>query len=241
MAWSGVGRDQGPCSSAKKHLRPPSQVSRASRLLLGVPRPAGPLKIRARVVPKDSAASRLPWPAAGTLWPSRLLRCIISPHQLTFLLGGGRRRLQGPQEPESALRFGIQHTARPSPEGSSGRHAFPSLALHMTGAGQLNWVTTINTNSAACPKTYITADTVPQETSSAHGPISCPRPRALVLETKLLLDSPAGTGPPALPASTLRGSSLCLRVWLPTLPGQHRASPPLPKQHPLPSGTKGFL
>lgn len=43
--------------------------------------------------------------------------------------------------------------------------------------GRLNWVTTINTNSASCPRTYITADTASGRRSAVSVPVSCPAPR----------------------------------------------------------------
>lgn len=85
----------------------------------------------------------------GTCLPG----CVTSP-----LSSGGWRRDQ--RTPVA----GVCATARPSPEDSSVADTpFLSWPLHITGTGQLNWVTTINTNSASCPKTYITIDTVSQE------------------------------------------------------------------------------
>lgn len=165
---------------------------------------------------------------------------IISPNSRSDFSSWGMAetqdgRARGPWGPRSQDR----PRAQPRP------CAWPLQAPSRDTDGQLNWVTTINTNSASCPQTYITADAVSGRRSSISVPISCPAPRLCssckqscfwTPRPALALGAPHGTrsGSGLPPFWAARGGAR----WLSQqgLPPTSATAPPQ-----SPPGTKGFL
>ena len=213
---------------------------------------------QARLGLASGPRSRTAGPRSGLVWTLRARPPPPPPHRpdtwppppaassgsdlrsaaISFFLWG---RGQEPRWPSLCCGWGssAQAPQRPAPS--------PFQAAPRDKDCGLNWVTTINTNSASCPQTYVTADTGSGKSSSMAGPVSRPRPRPSA-RTKGQC-RPRGLRwaftPPCRCSWEWRS---CLCVQLPTLLGRPGAEPDgqqglhlLLGQHPHVPGTRALL